>query len=88
MSYRVILSREAEKILDRADRKVERRIRARFRQLAEDPLEPHLSQPLTGIPGVRKSRIGRFRILFTVNSDSKEIYIATIGSRGQVYRGI
>jgi mRNA-degrading endonuclease RelE of RelBE toxin-antitoxin system len=54
--YSVRLAHEAEKVLDRLDRPTERRIRRRFLQLAEDPLDPRLSSPLTERPGVRKSR--------------------------------
>lgn len=35
MSYRVVVTHEAEKILDRLDRSAEHRIRARLVQLAE-----------------------------------------------------
>ena len=58
MNYRVSVSHEAEKVLDRLDRPTERRIRARFIQLAEDPFDSRLSAPLTERAGVRKSRVG------------------------------
>ncbi len=68
------------------DRNTERRIRARLMQLAEDPFDSRLSSPLTGRPEVRKSRVGGWRILFTVDRDSQVIYVATVGPRGQVYK--
>lgn len=37
---------------------MERRIRTRIVQLAEDPFDPRLSAPLTERAGVRKSRVG------------------------------
>ena len=86
MNYRVSLSHEAEKVLDRLDRPTERRIRARFIQLAEDPFDSRLSAPLTERAGVRKSRVGGWRILFTVDRDAKAIYVATVDTRGQVYK--
>ncbi len=86
MTYRVVVAHEAEKILDRLDRPTERRIRARLLQLAEDPFDPRLSAPLTERPGVRKSRVGGRRILFTVDRNAKVIYVATVDTRGQVYK--
>jgi len=86
LSYRVVLSREAEKILDRLDRPTERRIRTRIVQLAEDPLDPRLSAPLTERAGVRKSRVGGWRILFLADRDPATLSILTVDTRGQVYK--
>jgi mRNA interferase RelE/StbE len=86
VTYSVDLAREAEKVLDRLDRPTERRIRARLFQLAEDPFDSRLSSPLTERAGVRKSRVGGWRLLFTVDRDSRVIHVATIDTRGQVYR--
>ncbi len=86
MSYRVGISHEAEKILDRLDRPTEQRIRARIAQLANDPFDPRLSAQLAERAGVRKSRVGGWRILFTVDRAEMVVYIATIDTRGQVYK--
>jgi mRNA interferase RelE/StbE len=84
--YSVRLAHEAEKVLDRLDRPTERRIRTRFLQLAEDPFDPRLSSPLTERAGVRKSRVGNWRILFTVDREARVINIAAVGTRGQIYK--
>ena len=76
MSYRVSVSHEAEKVLDRLDRQTDRRLRARIVQLRENPLDPGFA-PLIERPGVRKSRVGGWRILFTVDRE-KTVYVATI----------
>jgi mRNA interferase RelE/StbE len=86
VNFRVSVAHEAEKILDRLDRPTERRIRARFIQLGEDPFDPRLSAPLTERPGVRKSRVGGWRILFAVNREAKAIHVLTVDTRGQVYK--
>lgn len=86
MSYRVVIAHEAEKILDRMDRSTERRIRTRFIQLAEDPFDPRLSAPLTERAGVRKSRVGGWRILFTANRETNTLAVLTVDTRGQVYK--
>lgn len=69
MNFRVNVVHEAEKILDRLDRPTEQRVRARFVQLAVDPFDLRLSAPLADRPGIRKSRVGGWRILFTVDRD-------------------
>jgi mRNA interferase RelE/StbE len=81
--FDIRVTHEAEKVLDRS---TERRLRTRFLQLAEDPFDPRLSSPLTERAGVRKSRVGGWRILFTVDRDARMIYVATVDTRGQVYR--
>ena len=86
MTYRVVVAREAEKVLDRLDRQTEQPVRTRFVQLAEDPFDPRLSAPLTQRAGVRKSRVGGWRILFTVDRDAEVVYVLTVDTRGQVYK--
>ena len=86
MTYRVVVAHEAEKVLDRLDRQTEQRVRTRFVQLAEDPFDPRLSAPLTQRAGVRKSRVGGWRILFTVDRDAEVVYVLTVDTRGQVYK--
>lgn len=86
MNFRVNVVHEAEKILDRLDRPTEQRVRARFVQLAVDPFDSRLSAPLADRPGIRKSRVGGWRVLFTVDREAKVIYILTVDTRGQVYK--
>lgn len=86
MIYSVLLAREAEKILDRLDLPTVRRLRTRLKQLAADPYDPRLSAPLKERDGVRKSRIGSWRILFAIDSRTETIYVLTIDTRGQVYK--
>lgn len=86
MNFRVNVVHEAEKILDRLDRPTEQRVRARFVKLAVDPFDSRLSAPLADRPGIRKSRVGGWRVLFTVDREAKVIYILTVDTRGQVYK--
>jgi len=86
VSFSIILSHETKKILLRMDAKLRERFQYRFLQLAEDPFDPRLSSQLTERAGVRKSRVGGWRVLFTVNRDTKVLYVATVDTRGQVYK--
>jgi mRNA-degrading endonuclease RelE of RelBE toxin-antitoxin system len=73
-------------MLDRLDRPTERRVRTRLVRLSEAPFDPRLSGPLTERAGIRKSRVGGWRILFTADRDARVLYIMTIDTRGQVYK--
>jgi mRNA interferase RelE/StbE len=86
LNYRIDVAHEAEKVLDRLDRPTERRIRQRIVLLAEDPFDPRLSATLTEREGLRKSRVGGWRILFTVDRTTKVMYVLTVDTRGQVYK--
>ena len=86
MSYRINFAHEAEKTLDRLDRPTERRIRQRIVLLAEDPFDPRLSAPLTEREGLRKSRVGGWRILFHADRAAKVMHVLTVDTRGQVYK--
>ncbi len=88
MALRVDLSHEAEKTLDRLDRTTERRIRRRLWELAEAPFDPRLSKPLTGVEDLRSSRVGDWRILFTVNEAAQAVQVLAIRPRGQAYRDL
>jgi mRNA interferase RelE/StbE len=67
-------------------RPAERRLRVRFVQLAENPFDLRLSTPLTERAGVRRSRVGGWRILFSAGPDAKVLHVLTVDTRGQVYK--
>lgn len=86
MTYTVRLSDRAAKDLDRLDRSTRERVLSRLEQLASDPYNPRISAPLTNADGQRKSRVGDWRIVYSVNRGTMEVAVVTIASRGQVYR--
>lgn len=87
MNYRVELSPAARAYLRRLDRTTQQRIDGRIHQLSEDPYGLQ-SKPLAGLPGLRSSRVGRWRIIFEVDEGASMVNVIRIGSRGQVYRGL
>ena len=86
MTFRAVLSDEAAKTLARADAKLRVRLINRIKALAGDPFDPRLSAPLAGRPGLRKSRVGDWRLLFTVDRTNGALNVAAIDTRGQVYK--
>jgi mRNA interferase RelE/StbE len=81
LNFEVGVAHEAEKILDRLDRPTEQRVRSRFVHLAVDPFDPQLSTPFVDRPGIRKSRVGGWRIPFTVDREPKANYVLTVDPR-------
>jgi len=88
VKYRVELSHRATRDLDRLGRDVQQRMMRRLEQLAQDPHDARLSAPLTNQGGLRKSRVGGWRILFTVDDEKRLLQVVTIERRGQVYQRI
>ena len=88
MSYRIDLSDRAARDLDRLGRDVQERMMRRLEQLAEDPYNARLAGPLTNQGSLRKSRVGGWRIIFTVDDEKRSLHVVTIERRGQVYQRI
>jgi mRNA-degrading endonuclease RelE of RelBE toxin-antitoxin system len=63
-----------KKFSNRLDGQTQRRFQARFVQLGDNPFDPRLS------------RVGDWRILFTVDRDALIVNIVTIDTRGQIYK--
>ncbi len=85
MNYRQQLSGRAAKDLDRLDRKTAGRILKRIAELAVAPYDPRLSSELAMPKGLRRSRVGGWRIIFTVDEEAKILFVVTVDRRGQVY---
>jgi mRNA interferase RelE/StbE len=88
VSYEIRLSGRAVKDLDRLNRETQQRMVKRLEQIAEAPQDPRLSSMLTNQGGLRRSRVGGWRIIFAVDEASKSVDIVTIERRGQVYHRI
>ena len=85
MRHEIRLSHRAAKDLDRLDPPARQRMIHRLEQIAETPLAPRLSGPLTHQGGLRRSRVGGWRIIFTVDEVHRIVHVVTIERRGQVY---
>jgi mRNA interferase RelE/StbE len=86
--FRVELSSRSARDLDRLGRDVQERMMKRLDQLAQDPHDARLSAPFTNQGGLRKSRVGGWRILFPVDDEKRSPQVVTIERRGQVYQRI
>jgi mRNA interferase RelE/StbE len=86
--YQVRLSNRAAKDLDRLNRQTQERVVKRLEQIGEAPQDPRFSSVLTGKGGLRKSRVGGWRIIFAMDEEGRTVNVLSIERRGQVYHRI
>ena len=86
LSYTYQLSRQAEKSFARLDTRYQRLIVQRLDRLAEGPYDTHFSKQLANRHGLRTSRVGDYRILYSVDEALRALLVKTIGPRGSAYR--
>jgi mRNA interferase RelE/StbE len=84
MAYTVILSRSAEKDLDRLPEKIHQRVTRKLLEMEHNP-RPHGVQKLHGYDGYR-IRISDYRVLYLIDDDAKTVEILAVGHRREVYR--
>ena len=88
MSYELRLSRAAARYASRLDSDTKRRIEARLDDLATDPWDSSVSKALTGLVGLRSSRVESIRIVYRVVENRVLVLVERVGPRGQVYRNL
>jgi mRNA interferase RelE/StbE len=86
LSFALVIDDPALKTLQRVDRPTERRLKGRIDLIAEDPFDRRVSKKLHGMEGLRSSRVGGGRILFSVDDEQEIIFISAIRPRGRAYR--
>jgi mRNA interferase RelE/StbE len=88
VSYEVRLARPVVEVLDGVDKPTEKRFRKRLKELGEDPYNTRTSKTLVNKGGLRSSRVGSWRILYTVNDNEDALYVLAIRPRGEAYRDL
>lgn len=84
MSYDVNILPRAQKQLMKLPREVYERVREALQALADEP-RPHGCLKLTGREGWR-IRVGKYRVIYEIDDDSRTVTILDIGHRRDVYR--
>ena len=82
--YRIEVKKSAAKELRKIPRKVLTRILDRIRSLSDDP-RPEGSIKLTNKDEYRL-RIGKYRVLYSVEDNVLTVYIVKAGHRKDIYR--
>lgn len=83
MTYRVLYTQEAARVIARLDAAVKERVGKAILRLCE---HPELGKPLTGLLSGRWSyRVGDWRILYKIRKSELVVLILTVGHRRDVY---
>lgn len=82
--YKVRIKRSAEKELTGISKKDRRRLIAAIRELVDEP-RPANAKPLVGRPAWRL-RVGRYRVIYTIEDDLLVVMVIRVGHRRDVYR--
>lgn len=85
MSYRVELSRRAEKEVLKLDGAMFARVKTVIDELSETP-RPSGVRKLQGRENDWRIRVGRFRVLYSVDDADRRIIIHRVTDRKDVYR--
>ncbi|MEK6909513.1 MAG: type II toxin-antitoxin system RelE/ParE family toxin [Candidatus Aenigmatarchaeota archaeon] len=84
MTFSIEFSRRAEKDLNNLDKVVAGRCLAEIEMLKENPF-PRGAVKVKGEEGVFRVRVGKYRILYEVYSETNVVLITKIDKRGRVY---
>jgi mRNA interferase RelE/StbE len=87
LSFSYRLDRQAERYVLRLDERSRLRIVQALRALCEDPYDNAWSAALHGpLAGLRRARVGQWRIIFQVIDDQLLVLVLSVGPRGDVYK--
>ncbi len=82
---KILIETKALKSLKKLDVATRRAIDTRIEQLAKSP-DTVQSKPLIGHAGLRRTRVGNYRIVYTINGQELLLIVVRIGHRKDVYR--
>jgi mRNA interferase RelE/StbE len=83
--YTVRYDPRAAKELAKLDRQVARRIVSAIDALVEQPRSPG-ARPLVGYPGLWRTRIGDYRVVYAIKDAELVVLVLRIAHRSDVYR--
>ena len=84
MTYSLRIKASAVRELERIDKSVRLRLIAAIDRLVDNP---HRGQQLKGeLTGLRRIRVGDYRIIYEIDSGELIILVIRVGHRRQIYR--
>jgi len=83
--FEVYLSNESLKILKKLDKRMAEKIKELFLQLKTSPLpiREYDIKKVSGVQNIYRVRISRFRIIYKIDWEKKEINVIKIGKRDE-----
>ena len=86
MSYTVVFTKAGAKEFARLPREAQKRLAKRIDELAVRPT--HNAIQLRGVPGVWRTRVGEYRILYEVHVTELIVSVIHTGHRRDIYKRI
>jgi len=83
--YSVIIAHTAMKAIKRTDKPTRERLINRIKELQRAPFSGDV-QPLKGLPGEFRTRVGDWRILYAVDKNRLIITVLKVSPRGTAYK--
>ena len=80
--YNIVLKKRAKKFLDKLSQNERSRI---VREIERLPIGNDI-KPLRGHDGLLRLRIGKYRVIYTVDNGRLIVVVIDIDSRGQIYK--
>ncbi|MGD9892695.1 MAG: type II toxin-antitoxin system RelE/ParE family toxin [Dehalococcoidia bacterium] len=85
--YRVLLSTEARRALEKLPSNTRHRLAIRIDALALDP-RPTGTRALQGAQRLLRLRVGDYRLVYSVEDRDQVVRIVRVGHRRDIYRGL
>ena len=82
--YRIEFLKTAEKELAKLPKDIQQRVRDRINLLMINPYPPNVKKLKNG-NGRLRTRVGNYRIIYTIENDSLVIVVIKIGHRSGIY---
>lgn len=86
MSYRLRFHPQARRDFLALDRQVRDRIAARLDSVADDPRSATTAPLRANLKGLRKLRVGPYRVAYVVDDDEMVVTVTDVGHRRSIYR--
>jgi len=86
--YKVVLSKEAAKYYQKADKSTRNRLDDALDAITNNPfnVQHHDIKPLQEpLRGLWRYRVGKLRIVYGIDKKTKQIQVVTIHPRGNIY---
>ena len=86
MSYRIIIKALAKRQMKKLDARTNERLDEPIRELAVDPYPNGVSKLKSRKGNVFRIRVGNYRVVYTVDDQSKIVKIESVAPRSKPYR--
>jgi mRNA interferase RelE/StbE len=85
MALEIRFGSKADRFLQDADQTIVKRIARKIGALAENPY-PRGAKKVLGEEGVFRTRVGDYRILYSLENDNRTLLVVNIDKRSRVYQ--